>query len=78
MPLICLSKSNGVKLRMGKDHFGCIPGKTPNMSRLFEQNSLQVGVVVEITIFLGPIKLDWSMKLKYAVRNNTTFLQGNA
>lgn len=29
MPMICLSKSNGVKLRRGKDHFGCIPGKNP-------------------------------------------------
>lgn len=24
MPVICLSESNGVKLRREKDHFGCI------------------------------------------------------
>lgn len=46
MPVICLSKSNGVKLRMAKDHFGCIPGKAPNISRLFEQNSFPSGVTV--------------------------------
>lgn len=78
VPVIWLRKSNGVKQRVGKDHFGCIRGKTPNNSRLFEQNSFPSGVVVEIPIFWGPIKLDWSMKLKYAVRNNIAFLQGNA
>jgi len=79
MPMICLSKSNGVKLKRRKDYFGCVPGKKPQQQWIIRIECLSQRSCGGNTHLLGPVKLDWAMKLKYAVRDNLAFLlQGNA